>query len=130
MEKIIREERVKKYFLVCGFNSCDQVMRHRDCVKSGNSPENMRKICISTKLQHQKTRWNYSILCREGGQDLKNISKKEWNVWYSLCLNNVRLNIKEYPLFTKLNKFQYVFSKVYLGLCQTYMIANFSKIFG
>ena len=82
MEKSIREERFKKYFLVCVFSSCDQIMRHRDYVKSGNSPEAMRKMCISTKLPYQKTRWNYGILCCEGGQDLKNV----WKMFDTACV--------------------------------------------
>ena len=31
-------------------------------IVSGESPETMRKLCLSTKFPHQKIRWNYSIL--------------------------------------------------------------------
>ena len=28
-------------------------------------PQTMRKLCLSTKLQHPEIRWNYGILCTE-----------------------------------------------------------------
>ena len=29
------------------------------------SPETMRKLCLSTRFPHQEIRWNYGILCSE-----------------------------------------------------------------
>ena len=31
----------------------------------GDSPETMRKLCISTKFPHQEIRWNFGILRSE-----------------------------------------------------------------
>ena len=38
------------------------VERHSFCIVSGESPETMRKLCLSTKFSHQEIRWNYDIL--------------------------------------------------------------------
>ena len=35
--------------------------RHNFRVVLGESPETMRKLCLSTKFPHQEIRWNYSI---------------------------------------------------------------------
>ena len=37
------------------------VERHNFRIVSGDSPETMRKLCLSTKLQHQEIKWNYGI---------------------------------------------------------------------
>ena len=34
----------------------------RRSFRIGDSPETMRKLCLSTKFSHQKIRWNHSIL--------------------------------------------------------------------
>ena len=31
------------------------------CEKHGESPETMRKLCLSTKFTHEEIRWNYGI---------------------------------------------------------------------
>ena len=38
------------------------VERHSFRIVSDETPETMRKLCLSTKFPHQKIRWNYSIL--------------------------------------------------------------------
>ena len=32
------------------------------CIVSSESPETMRRLCLSTKFPHQEIRWNYGIL--------------------------------------------------------------------
>ena len=39
------------------------VERHSFRIVSGESPETLRKLCLSTKFQHQEIRWNYGIFC-------------------------------------------------------------------
>ena len=41
------------------------VKRHSFRRVLGDSPEIMRKLCLSTKFPHQKIRWNYGILCSD-----------------------------------------------------------------
>ena len=36
--------------------------QHSFCIVSGESPETMWKLCLSTKLPHHEIRWNYGIL--------------------------------------------------------------------
>ena len=36
--------------------------RRSFCIDSGDLPETMGRLCISTKVPHQEIRWNYSIL--------------------------------------------------------------------
>ena len=38
------------------------VKRHSFSIVSSDSPETMRKRCLSTKFSHQEIRWNYGIL--------------------------------------------------------------------
>ena len=35
--------------------------RHSFCIVSGDSPETIRKMCLSAKFPHQEIRWNYGI---------------------------------------------------------------------
>ena len=41
------------------------VERQRFHIVLGDSPETMRKLCLSTKFPHQEIRWKYGILCTE-----------------------------------------------------------------
>ena len=36
--------------------------RHTFCIVLGESPETIRKLCLSTKFLHQEIRWNYGIV--------------------------------------------------------------------
>ena len=38
------------------------VERHSFCIVSANSPESMRKLCLSRKFPHQEIRWNFGVL--------------------------------------------------------------------
>ena len=40
--------------------------RHRFGLVSGNLPETMRTLCLSTKFPHQEIRWDYDMLCCDG----------------------------------------------------------------
>ena len=50
--------------------------RHVFCIVSGDSPETMQKLCLSTKFPHQEIRWNYGIFCN-GSSDQMNILKNQ-----------------------------------------------------
>ena len=40
------------------------MQRHGFRIVSCESPETMRKLCLSTKFPHYEIRWNYGIFCR------------------------------------------------------------------
>ena len=60
-----------------------------------DSPETMRKLCLSTKFPHQESRWNYGIFRSETGYDTGGKDKK--NIW--VCIKkkkgNLYLNISK-----------------------------------
>ena len=49
--------------------------RHSFRIVSGDSPETMRKLCLSTKFPHQEIRWNYGIL---RSVELVKLGKLDW----------------------------------------------------
>ena len=56
--------------------------RHSFCVISGESPETMRKLCLSLKFLHQEIRWNHGLFLSETAA-----SQSEWK-WCILTLKN------------------------------------------
>ena len=49
------------YIFCCG----NFVERHSSRIVSGDSPETMQELCLSTKFPHQKIRWVYGIFRSE-----------------------------------------------------------------
>ena len=56
------------------------VEKHNLCIVSGDSPETLRKLCVSEMISHQEIKWNFGILRSYIRQNLDtwNISSKYW----------------------------------------------------
>ena len=50
-------------FVHCEFPGVEILWKGTVSTVSGESPETMRKLCLSTKFAHQEIRWNYGIFC-------------------------------------------------------------------
>ena len=61
------------------------VVKHSFRIVSGESPETMRKLCLSTKFSHQEIRWNNdilrSVLFHDGGPYHKETRIYRANQW-------------------------------------------------
>ena len=53
--------KIPKFYLI--FWSGNFWERYSFRIVSGESPETMRKLCLSLKFPHQEIRWNFGILC-------------------------------------------------------------------
>ena len=52
--------KIPKFYLIYWFGNF--VERHSFGTVLGESPETLRKLCLSTKFPHQEIRWNFRIL--------------------------------------------------------------------
>ena len=67
--RIKSAESVSCFFIIVSLNKSPTFLLCKFCRKaqfphvSGDSHETIRKLCLSTKFPHQKTTWNYGMLC-------------------------------------------------------------------
>ena len=80
LENIINA--VQKYHLI---SWCGNLDRHSFRRVSGDSPETVQKLYLSTKFPHQEIRWNYGVLHSSGAL---NVQRKVWDC-RNLSLSNI-----------------------------------------
>ena len=100
------------------------VKRNSFCMVSGDSPETMRKLFLSTKFPHQEIRWNYGIFCSECIEKI--VSKWLWKGYLSAGAEKIGIigesfTIWNFRMSFKEQKFS-CFLKVKSFVAQTYAI--------
>ena len=89
--------------------------RHSFGTVSRESPETMRKLCLSAKFSHQEMRWNYGILRREPLFP-RLLRKRQW-MHTARRYQNKKQESKNQKRFNGLSKNSYLMNEICFMRC-------------
>ena len=105
------------------------VERYSFRIVSGEPPETLQKLCLSTKFPHKKIRWNYGILRSDLFRNLVPIYFKAFKESIEINGNTETNWIHTDLTFACLSSFLILFSELHnlLSLVVQYLCEMFSK---